>query len=127
MTLPDASGWLPARCHCGAVRFRVRLTGGWSEAHRCDCSFCRRKGVIAGTAMLDDLEIVQGAGNLSLYTFGTHTAQHHFCRTCGIHTHHRRRSNPDELGVNLACIEGVNPRDFGEVPWSDGVDHSSDG
>ena len=25
-------------CHCGAVRFRVRLTGGLAEARRCSCS-----------------------------------------------------------------------------------------
>jgi len=28
--------------------------------------------------------------------------------------------------VNVACIEGVNPRDLGDVPWTDGVNHPSD-
>jgi len=27
-----------AACHCGTVRFRVRLAGGLSTARRCTCS-----------------------------------------------------------------------------------------
>ncbi|MCR8723020.1 GFA family protein [Frigidibacter sp. SLM-1] len=115
-----------AACHCGAVRFEVTLSEGFASARRCDCSFCRRRGAIAVSAPLDGVRIVQGAENLATYSFGTHVAQHHFCKTCGIYTHHRRRSNPDEFGVNVACIEGVNPRDLGEVVWNDGVNHPSD-
>ena len=44
----------------------------------------------------------------------------------GIYTHHQRRSNPNEFGVNAACIEGVNPRDLDPVKWSDGINHPSD-
>lgn len=72
------------------------------------------------------VEVVQGADQLTLYTWGTGTAQHYFCKICGIYTHHRRRSNPNEYGVNVAILEGINPRDLGEVPWSDGVNHPSD-
>ncbi|MFP6684420.1 MAG: hypothetical protein VB934_06895 [Polyangiaceae bacterium] len=43
-------------------------------------------------------------------------AQHHFCARCGIYTHHRRRSNPELYGVNLACLEGMSPFDMREVP-----------
>jgi hypothetical protein len=28
--------------------------------------------------------------------------------------------------VNLGAIEGVNPRDLGEIGWVDGVNHPSD-
>jgi len=113
-------------CHCGAVELRVKLADGLNTARRCDCSFCRRRGAIAVTASLDDVEIVKGEDKLTLYTWGTHTAKHYFCSVCGIYTHHQRRSNPNEYGVNAAAIEGVNPRDLGEVPWSDGVNHPSD-
>jgi hypothetical protein len=37
-----------------------------------------------------------------------------------------RRSNPNEYGVNAACLEGVNPRDLDPVPWFDGVHHPAD-
>ena len=54
------------------------------------------------------------------------TARHYFCRTCGIYTHHQRRSNPAELGINVACIEGISPFDFAEVLVMDGIAHPSD-
>ena len=113
-------------CHCGAVVLEVTLTDGLTTARRCDCSFCRRRGAIAVTAALSGVTIVKGADNLTLYQWGTRTAQHWFCKTCGIYTHHRRRSNPNEYGVNVAILDGVNPRDLDPVPWSDGVNHPSD-
>ena len=118
--------WHKLTCHCGAVELRVKLADGLNTARRCDCSFCRRRGAIAVTAMLGDVEIVKGADTLSLYQWGTETAKHYFCSVCGNYTHHQRRSNPNEYGVNAAAIEGVNPRDLGEVLWSDGVNHPSD-
>ncbi|MEI4231373.1 GFA family protein [Roseovarius sp. D22-M7] len=113
-------------CHCGAVELRVTLPRGLDTARRCDCSFCRRRGAAAVSAPLADLEVLRGAGDLTLYQWGTGTAQHYFCRICGIYTHHRRRSNPDEYGVNLGAIEGVNPRDCEPIAWVDGVNHPSD-
>ena len=113
-------------CHCGAVRLRVRLSWGVAGARRCDCSFCRRRGAATVSAPEDGIELLQGADALTLYQWGTRTAEHYFCRICGIYTHHRRRSNPREFGINLGCIEGVNPRDLGEIPWTDGVNHPSD-
>lgn len=113
-------------CHCGAVEIEVTLSDGFNTARRCDCSFCRRRGAIAVSAPLAGLRVVKGAGSLALYQFGTMTAKHWFCRTCGIYTHHQRRSNPDEYGVNVAILEGVNPRDLGEIRWVDGVNHPSD-
>lgn len=113
-------------CHCGAVRFRVRLTEPLASARRCDCSFCRMRGAVVVSARLGDLDILQGADRLTLYTFNTGTARHHFCSVCGIYTHHQRRSNPSELGINVACLDGVSPFDFDCVEVFDGVAHPSD-
>ncbi|MTJ05520.1 GFA family protein [Sediminimonas qiaohouensis] len=115
-----------ATCHCGAVELRVTLSDGLHSARRCDCSYCRRRGAVAVSAPLDGIRIVRGADNLALYTWGTGTAKHWFCKTCGIYTHHQRRSNPNEFGVNAGCLDGVNPRDLDPVAWSDGVNHPSD-
>ncbi len=113
-------------CHCGAVRFHVRLKGGAGAARRCNCSICRMRGAVALTADLADFEVTKGQDKLSLYRFNTGTAQHYFCSVCGIYTHHQRRSNPDEYGINAACLDGVSPFDFEEVLVTDGVNHSSD-
>ena len=115
-----------ARCHCGAVVLEATLPQGLASARRCDCSFCRRRGAAAVTAIAASVRLLQGADNLSMYSWGTHTAKHYFCRTCGIYTHHQRRSDPDECGINFGCIDGVNPRDFEPIGWVDGIIHPSD-
>ncbi len=117
---------MTATCHCGAVEIEAEFPEGLSSAARCDCSFCLRRGAAEVTATTESLRVLKGAGNLSLYTWGTHTAKHHFCKTCGIYVYHQRRSDPAECGVNLGCIEGGNPRAHGPIPWNDGVNHPSD-
>ncbi len=113
-------------CHCRTVRFHVRLTNGLHTARRCNCSYCRMRGAIAVSANLEGLNILSGENALSVYQFNTMSAKHFFCSKCGIYTHHQRRSNPREYGINVACLEGISPFDFDEVPVTDGVHHPSD-
>ena len=115
-----------ASCHCGAVVLELALPEGIVDARRCNCSLCRRKGAIMGAIALAGLRVVQGAESLRLYQFNTRTAKHYFCAICGIYTHHQRRSNPAQYGYNLACLEGVNPFELGEVPLRDGINHPAD-
>jgi hypothetical protein len=114
-------------CHCGTVRFRVRLTNGLRTARRCNCSYCRMRGAVAVSAPIDGLTIQSGADALSLYQFNTMSAKHFFCSRCGIYTHHQRRSNPHQYGVNVACLAGISPFDFPEVPVNEGGRHPADG
>ena len=114
-------------CHCGGVRFHVRLTDGLHTARRCTCSYCRMRGAVAVSAELADLQITAGEDLLARYRFGTMQAEHYFCRQCGIYTHHRRRSNAGQYGVNVACLDGISPFDFAEVPVLDGIHHPKDG
>lgn len=113
-------------CHCGGVRFHVRLSDGLTKPRRCTCSICRMRGAVAITANLGDLTITSGEALVTEYRFNTGVARHYFCSRCGIYTHHQRRSNPQELGVNVACLDGVSPFDFAEVPVGDGVNHPKD-
>ncbi len=115
-----------ASCHCGAVRLELDLPDGIVDPRRCDCSICRRKGAIVASVPLAGLRVVSGAEHLRLYRFNTGTARHYFCGHCGIYTHHQRRSNPDQYGFNVGCLEGVNPYAIGEVPVEDGMHHPSD-
>jgi len=113
-------------CHCGTVRFRVRLTDGFRTARRCTCSYCRMRGAVAVSAPVGGIEILAGADALTAYRFNTGAAQHFFCSRCGIYTHHQRRSKRNEYGVNVACLDGVSPFDFPEVTVLDGVNHPND-
>jgi hypothetical protein len=113
-------------CHCGTVRFRVKLTDGFNNARRCTCSYCRMRGGVAVSANVGDLMFQAGEDALTLYQFNTRIAQHYFCSKCGIYTYHRRRSNPNQLSVNVACLEGVSPFDFDDIPVIDGVNHPTD-
>ena len=85
------------------------------------------RGAIAVSANLDGINITQGSELLSVYQFNTNTAKHYLCSRCGIYTHHQRRSNPKQYGVNVACLEGMRPFDFQEVPVYDGTRHTADG
>lgn len=113
-------------CHCGKVRFHVKLVDGLRTARRCNCSYCRMRGAVAVSAQVGDVTILEGEDALSVYAFNSHTAKHFFCSTCGIYTHHQRRSNPNHYGVNVACLEGLSPFDFAEVPVVDGMAHPKD-
>jgi hypothetical protein len=113
-------------CHCGTVKFHVRLTDGLNTARRCNCSYCRMRGAVAVSANLADIRITEGEEALTLYQFNTMEAKHYFCSKCGIYTHHQRRSNPQQYGVNAACLEGISPFDFDEVPVNEGRTHPSD-
>lgn len=115
-----------ASCHCGAVQLELHLPEGVVDPRRCDCSYCRRRGTVVASVRLDDIRILAGADALQLYQFNTGTARHWFCRHCGIHTHHQRRSNPLQYGVNVGCMEDINPFALGPVPTRDGVNHPAD-
>jgi hypothetical protein len=114
------------QCHCGAVRFEAALSDGFNTIRRCTCSYCRMRGAVAVSAELGGIKFLRGEEMLTSYRFNTGAAQHFFCSRCGIYTHHQRRSNPNQYGVNVACLDGISPFDFPEVPVGDGTNHPSD-
>lgn len=122
----DAHKHHKATCHCGAVELSVLLPEGLKEPCRCDCSLCRRRGTVVVDVDLSNLSVVEGADALALYQFNTNTARHFFCKICGIHTHHQRRSNPKQYSINVGCLEDINPLKLGPIPTNDGVNHPSD-
>jgi hypothetical protein len=112
-------------CHCGAVRFRVDVDR--HEAVECNCSMCAKKGIIHLIVPLDRFEILRGADNLTTYRFNTGIARHTFCRTCGIHPFYTPRSHPDQIDVNVRCLDGDAAGRFQIAPfdgrnWEDSVE-----
>ena len=92
-------------CHCGRVRFKVQAH--ITAALECNCSYCRRAGALWLGVAEKDLEILGGGENLALYQFGTRTAQHYFCRHCGIAPFSRPRLDPTRWAANLRCLEDL--------------------
>ncbi|MXO64911.1 GFA family protein [Altericroceibacterium endophyticum] len=114
-----------AQCHCGTVQFSVEMPEN-RHVRRCNCSICAAKGYVALYVPLAALTVTDGEEELATYSFNTGAAKHRFCRNCGIHCFHQARSDPGIYGVNVACIEGMSPFDFPEVPVTDGQHHAKD-
>lgn len=106
----DSSELVEGGCHCGAVRYRVTIRK--RDAIQCNCSMCSKKGFVHLIVPESDFELLRGEDTLTTYTFGTHTAKHHFCKRCGIHSYYRPRSHPDQIDVNVRCLDGVDPSSF---------------
>ena len=114
------------QCHCATVRFEATLKDGFESICRCNCSYCRMRGAVVVMAATDGIKFLRGEDALTSYRFNTGSARHFFCSRCGIYTHHQRRSDPTGYAVNVACLDGVSPFDFAEVPVMDGVHHPND-
>ena len=114
------------KCHCGAIEAEINAPGNLEKILRCNCSLCKRKGAVMSMVKNHDFNITKGADKLKLYQFHTKVAKHYFCSICGIYTHHKPRSNPNSYVVNAACLEGVNPFEFKDVPIFDGINHPHD-
>jgi len=106
--------WIEGGCHCGAVRFRVRVS---ERRHvQCNCSICAKKGFKGLIVPADAFELTQGEAALSTYRFNTETAAHRFCGTCGVHPFSRPRSHPDGYDVNVRCLDEW--RGDGDPAWT---------
>ena len=113
-------------CHCGGVEIQVKLPDDLGKLMRCNCSMCKRKSATMSMIAKDDLKILKGEDLLNIYQYHTKVAKHYFCSLCGIYTHHARRSDPDTYGINVGCLEGVNPFDLKNVAMFDGANHPLD-
>ncbi|MEN9996193.1 MAG: hypothetical protein RL462_969 [Pseudomonadota bacterium] len=53
-------------------------------------------------------KLLAGEDSLTEYQFHTKTARHYFCKICGIYPFHRKRVTPDNLGINVHCLDEFN-------------------
>lgn len=123
---PEATGG----CHCGAVRFTVRLSDPRTIV--CNCSICTKKGFVHLIVENHELTIHQGLDRLTDYRFNTRTARHLFCATCGMHPFYVPRSHPDGWSVNARCLDDVSLAarmpmvDFDGRHWEQHIDEIRD-
>ena len=74
-------------CHCGNISFVL----DWQPeptnipARACGCSFCIKHGGVWTSCPTGSLVVrTRDSQRVSLYAFGTKTAQFHVCTSCGI-------------------------------------------
>lgn len=103
-----------AACHCGAVRLTMEPAPEW--VLDCNCSICRRYGVLWAYAWDEiaerDLEttLVQGAEAVEAYIWGNRWIGFWRCKGCGCLTHHTALDRPDEIrGVNARMFADFDP------------------
>ena len=102
-------------CHCGRVRFEV--TTDLARVTECNCSICTRKGFLHCIVPPERFRLLTGEDALATYEFGTRTARHHFCRICGIASFYVPRSHPDQIDVNVRCLDGVDVHALDVTPF----------
>ena len=115
-------------CHCGGVEIQINLRNNIDKLMRCNCSMCKRKGTMVITINKEDLKVIKGEDKIKTYQFNTNVAKHHFCSECGIHTHNLRRSEPNTFGINVGCIDEIEPNELFKlkVVTNDGQNHIKD-
>ena len=110
-------------CHCGAVRFAVSTDDPQVGMYRCNCSLCRKKGIIMKPLPQADFTLLQGEENLSLYQWNKRVAAHYFCKTCGVYTHHRRRRDPSQISINIECLDDLEMPTEDKIGLANGLEH----
>ncbi len=100
----EALSWRGGGCHCGAVRFEAQLAAE-VDAKTCNCSICEMTGFVHVIVPASRFRLLEGEDALTTYTFNTSVAKHLFCRSCGVKSFYRPRSNPDGWSVNARCLD----------------------
>ena len=91
------------QCHCGSVKFSFVAPSSLSMTD-CNCSACSLTGFQHIFVPQDDFTLQSGAEDLTSYKFGTMTAEHLFCRHCGVKAFYRPRSHPESYSVNYRAV-----------------------
>ncbi len=102
-------------CHCEKVRFEV--DADIDHVRVCNCSICHRRGALIHRVSEDAVRLLTPLDELTLYRWGSFTAEDYFCPECGI-LPFRRPSYPTEAemarglrpftgwAINTRCLEG---------------------
>jgi hypothetical protein len=94
---------IEASCHCGAVRLEIDAAP--ETVTDCNCSICRRLGVLWAYYSPRQVRIVPPSGATAIYMWDDRSLEFHRCRVCGCTTHWAAvdRSR-DRMGVNARLL-----------------------
>ncbi len=106
-------------CHCGEVKFEVTVNGD-ETLRECNCSMCSKTGFVHLIVGKSQFNLLQGDDAISHYQFNTKTADHMFCKHCGIKAFYIPRSHPDGYSINARCLKDWPSLPFKTGPMYDG-------
>ncbi len=110
-------------CHCGAVTFET--TKKFNHFTECNCSICRKLGVIWGHGAEGDFDLKMATGATEHYIWGDKNIAFHRCRNCGCTTHWQCLESADRhisrMAVNMRLAEPAQIADI-NVRHLDGAD-----
>jgi hypothetical protein len=100
---PQDRAQLVATCHCGDVK--IVLASAPSVVVECNCSLCRRYGVLWIYYDLADLGGLPAAGATDSYAWSGKHVDFHRCPNCGCVTHWAPRSAGRQTrGINARLL-----------------------
>ncbi|MEO8927530.1 MAG: GFA family protein [Caulobacteraceae bacterium] len=96
---------IEASCHCGAVRLQVARAP--ESVTDCNCSICRRLGVLWAYYRPDEVELIAAPGAVTAYVRGDMEAlAFHHCKVCGCATHWANLDpTAERMGVNARLMD----------------------
>jgi hypothetical protein len=105
-------------CQCGAVRYSA--VADLSHTMTCNCSRCKKLGVVLGFTPASAFKLEKGEDNLTEYKFNKNVISHLFCKTCGIQSF-ARGVGPDgtpTIALNVRCLDNINIDAFQPKPFN---------
>ena len=65
------------------------------------------KSIIMKSIPKDAFVLESSSDFLGEYVWNKKIAKHYFCNECGVYTHHIRRRDPEQISVNLMCVDDI--------------------
>lgn len=94
---------ITASCHCGAVKLELETAP--ETVTDCNCSICRRYGVLWAYYSPKEVRIAGGDGATHIYMWDDRSLEFHRCGNCGCVTHWAPVDKRlDRMGVNARLM-----------------------
>jgi len=110
-------------CHCKKVTFSFISTNILEEIYKCNCTLCMKKSIIMKSIPKNAFVLESSPEFLEEYVWNKKIAKHYFCNQCGVYTHHIRRRDPEQISVNLMCVDDILIPENTAINLIDGASH----
>ncbi len=110
-------------CHCKKVTFSFTSSNIFEEIYKCNCTLCKMKSIIMKSIPKDAFVLESSIDFLGEYVWNKKIAKHYFCNECGVYTHHIRRRDPEQISVNLMCVDDILIPENTVINLIDGASH----